>query len=75
MEGETTVQLEREPLESATSEGMKSDDGSEREKEMVAVSPALRESRSDERAMVGGVVSGTVVLMVRVSVLSASSAS
>ena len=55
---------ERVPPETETSEAMKSVDASEREKERVAVSPALREEESEVRAMVGLTVS-----MVRVSEL------
>ena len=48
---------EREPPETATSASTKSVDASEREKERVAVSPALREEESEVRAMVGLTVS------------------
>ena len=54
---ETAVQLESDPPETATSDSMKSVDASEREKERVAVSPALREEVSEVRAMVGLTVS------------------
>ena len=48
---------ERVPPETATSASTKSVDASEREKERVAVSPALREEESEVRAMVGLTVS------------------
>ena len=48
---------EREPPETETSEAVKSVDASEREKERLAVSPALREEESEVRAMVGLTVS------------------
>ena len=48
---------ERVPPETETSEAVKSVDASEREKERVAVSPALREEESEVRAMVGLTVS------------------
>ena len=48
---------ERVPPETETSEAVKSVDASEREKERVAVSPALREEVSEVRAMVGLTVS------------------
>ena len=48
---------ERVPPETETSEAVKSVDASEREKERVAVSPALREEASEVRAMVGLTVS------------------
>ena len=54
---ETAVQLEREPPETETSVSTKLVDASEREKERVAVSPALREEVSEVRAMVGLTVS------------------
>ena len=72
---ETAVQLEREPPETATSDSMKSEDASEREKVSVAVSPALREAISEVRAMVGGVVSAAVVSTVSVRELLSSSPS
>ena len=61
---ETAVQLEREPPETETSVSTKLVDASEREKERVAVSPALSEEVSEVRAMVGLTVS-----MLRVSEL------
>ena len=64
---ETAVQLEREPSETETSASTKLVDAAEREKERVAVSPALSEEESEVRAMVGLTVS-----MVRVSELLAS---
>ena len=45
------------PPETETSASTKSVDASEREKERVAVSPALREEESEVRAMVGLTVS------------------
>ena len=48
---------ERVPPETATSASTKSVDASEREKERLAVSPALREEESEVRAMVGLTVS------------------
>ena len=48
---------ERVPPETEMSEAVKSVDASEREKESVAVSPALREEESEVRAMVGLTVS------------------
>ena len=48
---------ERVPPETETSEAVKSVEASEREKERVAVSPALREEESEVRAMVGLTVS------------------
>ena len=54
---ETAVQLEREPPETETSASTKLVDASEREKERVAVSPALSEEVSEVRAMVGLTVS------------------
>ena len=61
---ETAVQLEREPPETETEVSTKLVDASEREKERVAVSPALSEEVSEVRAMVGLTVS-----MLRVSEL------
>ena len=48
---------ERVPPETEMSEAVKSVDSSEREKERVAVAPALREEESEVRAMVGLTVS------------------
>ena len=54
------------------SDAVKSVEGSEREKERLATSPVLREVMSEEREIVGGVVSAVVVSMVRVRELSGS---
>ena len=69
---ETAVQLESEPPATATSDWMKSEAASESVKVSVAVSPVLRDATSELMAMVGGVVSATVVSTVRVTVLLAS---
>ena len=63
---------EREPPEMEMSDAVKSVEGSEREKERLATSPVLREVMSEEREIVGGVVSAVVVSMVRVRELSGS---
>ena len=64
------MKLERDPPEMEISDSAKSVDASEREKEMVAVSPAFKEATSDVMAMVGLTVS-----MERVSELLASAPS
>ena len=64
--------LEREPPETLTSDSMKSVAASESVKVRVAVSPVVRDVRSELMAMVGGFVSATVVLTERVTVLSTS---
>ena len=54
------------------SDAVKSVEGSEREKERLATSPVLREVMSEEREILGGVVSAVVVSMERVRELSGS---
>ena len=65
---ETAVQLEREPPETVASDLMKSVAASESVKVRVAVSPELRDATLELTAMVGGVVSTSVTLMVTVAV-------
>ena len=57
------------------SDAVKSVEGSEREKERLATSPVLREVMSEEREILGGVVSAVVVSMERVRELSGSAPS
>ena len=57
------------------SDAVKSVEGSEREKERLATSPVVRDVMSEEREMVGGVVSAFVVSMERVRELSGSAPS
>ena len=66
---------EREPPETTMSDSEKSEEGSEREKERLATSPVLRDVMSEEREIVGGVVSAVVVLMEKLMVLSGSAPS
>ena len=66
---------EREPPEMEMSDAVKSVEGSEREKERLATSPVLREVMSEEREILGGVVSAVVVSMERVRELSGSAPS
>jgi len=66
---------EREPPEMEMSDAVKSVEGSEREKERLATSPVLREVMSEEREILGGVVSAVVVSMVSVRELSGSAPS
>ena len=67
--------LEREPPETKMSDSTKSVDVSESVKVSVGVSPVLRDARFVLRAMVGGVVSASTVLMERVMELLASAPS
>ena len=64
--------LEREPPETLTSDSMKSVAASESVKVRVAVSPVVRDVRSELMAMVGGFVSAAVVSTVRERELSGS---
>ena len=62
----------REPPETVMSEAVILVEDSERENEILATSPVVREGMSEERAMVGGVVSAVVVSMLSVRELSGS---
>jgi len=65
----------REPPETVMSDAVKLVEDSERENEILATSPVVREGMSEERAMVGGVVSAVVVSMLSVRELSGSAPS
>ena len=65
----------REPPETVMSDAVKSVEASERENERLATSPVVRDGMSEERAIVGGVVSAVVVSMLSVRELSRSAPS
>ena len=61
MLAEPAVQLESDPPERETSDGVKSEESSERENVMVAVWLVLREEASAEIRMVGDVLSSRLI--------------
>ena len=69
----TPTKLERVPPEKKMSDSVKFEDGSERVKESIAVSPALSDATSVLRVMVGGVQSLVVETEACVAELPAKS--
>ena len=67
--------FEREPPEVMMSEAVKLIEASERENERLAPSPVARDEMSEEREIVGGVVSFVVVSMLSVRELLGSAPS